>query len=310
MTKLFINFWFIAIFMAGLVFHLASRRLVMSNMAYLMVSRAALSGEQEGVILPVSDATHPFVHGLLDIYQSDADSHMGATSRMQSASKVGDHQLMALYWQVKLFYLDQDRVSARQAQSDLVLTLESSYAAKLVSKTCASVDTTACVSLYDDLLQRENVTNQDKLLILRTAIESISWRNHSGVEKWSRLGIELAPSNVFFHRWFTRSLARQSKLQEALAAGAIAKSLGDDSAEIDEVLGIAHYRLGNWPEAEKRLLASATKNRSIFDTWYYLGEVYWSLGNHHAADQAWQQALKISPTDARVLEALSRKNDE
>jgi len=280
------------------------RRLLLGNLDCLTVVRAALSTEPLPDTLRSPSSVWPFAHALYEIHNGGDEALARAYLRI--AARSGDHTWAALYWQTRLAYRAGDRADARRALRELSQVLSPSHAAHAVEMACRSKDIEGCVSLYEELLERPDLETQERLLALRTLVRYVSYRDPVAVQCWAETGIGLAPSDAYLHRELARALLRQGRFDDAIEMAKIAASLGDQHASLYWAFGVANFRLGNLAEARSFLLRCVEKDPGLFDGWYYLGEVHWSLGDDTAAQEAWAHASEIKATDARLLKALER----
>lgn len=76
-----------------------------------------------------------------------------------------------------------------------------------------------------------------------------------------------------------------------------ALELEPNSGAITDSLGWAHYKLGQYQEAKRKLedaVALSPSSATIID---HLGDVYWKLGRFREAGYQWERALEFEPTD-------------
>jgi len=99
--------------------------------------------------------------------------------------------------------------------------------------------------------------------------------------------------NYLGYTWVDRG----ENLTEAFAMINKALKLDPNSGAITDSLGWAHYKLGQYQEAKKKLedaVALSPSSATIID---HLGDVYWKLGRFREAGYQWERALEFDPTD-------------
>lgn len=104
---------------------------------------------------------------------------------------------------------------------------------------------------------------------------------------------------------------RTNRYQEALDLIKRALVLKPDDQYILDSMGWVLYRLGRYQEAVEHLTrALAGSEEPDPEIAAHLGEVLWVMGKHAAARDVWETALKRTPGDERILEAMRRLNRE
>ena len=99
--------------------------------------------------------------------------------------------------------------------------------------------------------------------------------------------------NYLGYTWVDRG----ENLTEAFDMIRKAVELEPNSGAIVDSLGWAHYKLGQYQEAKKKLedaVALSPSSATIID---HLGDVYWKLGRFREAGYQWERALEFDPTD-------------
>ena len=110
--------------------------------------------------------------------------------------------------------------------------------------------------------------------------------------------LEIEPDNAdalnyLGYTWVDRG----ENLTEAFDMIRKAVELEPNSGAITDSLGWAHYKLGQYQEAKKKLedaVALSPSSATIID---HLGDVYWKLGRFREAGYQWERALEFDPTD-------------
>jgi len=110
--------------------------------------------------------------------------------------------------------------------------------------------------------------------------------------------LEISPDDVntlnyLGYTWVDRG----ENLTEAfeMIRKAVAKE-PEDGAIVDS-LGWAHYKLGQYKEAQKQLENAVELSPSSATIIDHLGDVYWKLGRKREAGFQWKRALEFDPTD-------------
>jgi len=99
--------------------------------------------------------------------------------------------------------------------------------------------------------------------------------------------------NYLGYTWVDRG----ENLEEAFDMIRKAVELQPNSGAIVDSLGWAHYKLGQYSEARRKLedaVALSPSSATIVD---HLGDVYWKLGRFREAGYQWERALEFDPTD-------------
>ena len=99
--------------------------------------------------------------------------------------------------------------------------------------------------------------------------------------------------NYLGYTWVDRG----ENLTEAFDMIRKALELEPNSGAITDSLGWAHYKLGQYQEAKRKLedaVALSPSSATIID---HLGDVYWKLGRFREAGYQWERALEFEPTD-------------
>lgn len=95
--------------------------------------------------------------------------------------------------------------------------------------------------------------------------------------------------------------------QEALDLIKRALVIKPDDQYILDSMGWVLYRIGRYQEAVDHLTrALAGSDEPDPEIAAHLGEVLWVMGRHAAARDVWETALKSTPGDERILEAMRR----
>jgi tetratricopeptide (TPR) repeat protein len=113
--------------------------------------------------------------------------------------------------------------------------------------------------------------------------------------------LEAQPRRMDAHVVLGWSLLKQGKYQEALERAQEAHRISPGDYRIIEILGEAHFHLGNNLKAlrqfEEYTVLAPTGDR-IDTVYYYMGEIFIRLGEYNHADIAFSTALYHSPNVA------------
>ena len=287
----------------GFLFRQQIRQQFVRNLAYVMVVNRVVTEQDTGDKLgTISMSPHlsPYAYGLLLFSAGDV---VGAQTAMATAADKGDHRWQALYRQAEYAYLLGNAVDADVVMHELVGELPAAQAVAVVDVACNHRSVQTCVLLYNEILQRVDKRTLE-LQLLSLAIEGVSYRDAAAVQAWAERGIALVPMSAKFHHELAIALTRQRKYADAIIAGTRAKELGDKSARIDTFLGRAYHGVGEEEVALALLNDVVQREPRNPDAWFYLGEVYRTLGELEHARQAWQRVLTLNPSDARAIKAL------
>lgn len=113
--------------------------------------------------------------------------------------------------------------------------------------------------------------------------------------------LEEMPRNMDSYVVLGWSLLKQKKYDQALEYGKKAHSITPSDYRVIEILGEAHFYLGNNLESLKNLedytVLAPTGDRIDF-VYYLMGEIFVRLGEYNHADIAFSTALYHSPNSA------------
>lgn len=101
-------------------------------------------------------------------------------------------------------------------------------------------------------------------------------------------------------------LERDQKIEEAFEMIKKAVAMEPDNSSYLDSLGWAHYKLGNYAEAEKYLLDASRIDASSSTIWEHIGDVYQKQGKAAQAKTAWEKALLLT-SDAAEITRLKGK---
>lgn len=101
-------------------------------------------------------------------------------------------------------------------------------------------------------------------------------------------------------------LERDEKIQEAFELIKKAVATEPDNPSYLDSLGWAHYKLGNYAEAEKYLLDAARIDAASSTIQEHIGDVYQKQGKTAQAKNAWEKALLLT-SDAAEITRLKGK---
>lgn len=137
----------------------------------------------------------------------------------------------------------------------------------------------------------------DRLDTVEADLRSILSREPNNADALNALGYTLADRTERYH--------------EALDLIKRALVLKPDDQYILDSMGWVLYRLGRHQEAVEHLnQALAASDEPDPEIAAHLGEVLWVMGKHAAARDVWETALKKTPGDERILEAMKRLRSE
>jgi tetratricopeptide (TPR) repeat protein len=137
----------------------------------------------------------------------------------------------------------------------------------------------------------------DRLETVEADLRDILSREPNNADALNALGYTLAD--------------RTERYQEALDLINRALALKPDDPYVLDSMGWVLYRLGRHQEAVEHLQqALAASDEPDPEIAAHLGEVLWVMGKHAAARDVWETALKRTPGDQRILEAMKRLRSE
>lgn len=97
----------------------------------------------------------------------------------------------------------------------------------------------------------------------------------------------------------------ERRFADALASFTAAAKLAPRNAEIAFGVGVSAYMLGQNAEAERQFLRTLQLNPRFTDASILLGELQYRSGRINDAVAAYEAALKIAPSDARLKEKIA-----
>jgi tetratricopeptide (TPR) repeat protein len=126
--------------------------------------------------------------------------------------------------------------------------------------------------------------------------------NYERAVEICRMELEETPGNMDSHTVLGWSLLRLGKNKEALDAGIAAMNQARYDVRIIEIVGEAHYFLGNNRDAlkffEEYCVLAPTGDR-IALVYFYMGEIFIRLGEYNHADMAFTTAVYHSANTAK-----------
>jgi len=126
------------------------------------------------------------------------------------------------------------------------------------------------------------------------------------VESDLRAVLKKDPKNAHALNALGYTLAdRTNRLQEANQLLSQALALRPEDAFILDSMGWLQYRMGNHAEAV-RYLKRALEVRNDAEIAAHLGEVLWVMGNRREAESVWSRALRDTPDNEAVLDAIKK----
>ncbi|MGH1370578.1 MAG: tetratricopeptide repeat protein [Cellvibrionaceae bacterium] len=129
-----------------------------------------------------------------------------------------------------------------------------------------------------------------------------------GLERDLRTILKYDPNNATALNALGYTLAdRTDRYEEALELISQALQLKPDDPAIIDSMGWVQYRLGNYEEALLRL-REAMKAFPDHEIAAHLGEVLWVSGDKRAAEEAWQEGLKLTPNSRIIPSVMDRLN--
>lgn len=144
------------------------------------------------------------------------------------------------------------------------------------------------------LYSRAMVNEQlDLLAALETDLRAILKYDPNNATALNALGYTLAD--------------RTDRYDEALQLISQALQLKPDDPAIIDSMGWVQYRLGNYDEAVLRL-REAMKAFPDHEIAAHLGEVLWVSGDKAAAQEVWQEGLKLTPNSRIIPSVIDRLN--
>jgi len=133
-------------------------------------------------------------------------------------------------------------------------------------------------------------------------------KRYDSMERGLRKVIALQPEQKQGYNALGYSLAdRNERLPEARKLLERASELGPDDPYIMDSLAWVKYRQGELQPAAD-LLKTAYAKAPEAEIGAHLGEVLWQLGQHEEARKTWNEAAKVEPGNATLIDTLRRYN--
>jgi len=193
--------------------------------------------------------------------------------------------------------------------------------AQLRSLTPASDQQRVQLILSEEQILREAREYQDALAILNQGLKELPGDKDllyaraliaeklnmiDLVESDLRAVLKKDPKNAHALNALGYTLAdRTNRLQEANQLLSQALALRPEDAFILDSMGWLQYRMGNNAEAV-RYLKRALEARNDAEIAAHLGEVLWVMGNRREAESVWSRALRDTPDNEAVLDAIKK----
>lgn len=149
--------------------------------------------------------------------------------------------------------------------------------------------------------ERQQIAN----LTLATAQQRSG--NYTGAEQTLRQILQASPGNpIALNNLGYFLLERNEKLNEALDMISRAVKVDPTNPSFLDSLGWAHYKLGNFAEAEKNIKAALRMSPDSATINEHLGDVYLKMGLKDRAKVQWKNALELAK-DGTDKERLEKK---
>jgi tetratricopeptide (TPR) repeat protein len=146
----------------------------------------------------------------------------------------------------------------------------------------------------------------DKDLLYARALIAEKLNRIEMVESDLRSVLNKDPKNAHAMNALGYTLAdRTNRYQEANELLSEALTLRPDDAFILDSMGWLQYRMGNHAEAV-RYLKRALDVRNDAEIAAHLGEVLWVMGNRREAESVWSRALRDTPDNEALLDAIKK----
>jgi len=128
--------------------------------------------------------------------------------------------------------------------------------------------------------------------------------NWKEAEKEYLRAIELNPSYATAHQWYSEFLSTQGRHEDARREVLRARELDPLSPIIDFAEGLQFYNARQYDKAIAHLTAALEVER-LPATYFLLGQTYLRSGNYIAAEQIFQEALKVDPNSSLLRASLA-----
>lgn len=103
---------------------------------------------------------------------------------------------------------------------------------------------------------------------------------------------------------------RGERMPEALELIKRAVELQPNNASFLDSLGWAHFKMGQFAEAERYLTDAARKNPASFAIHNHLGDLYQKQGNPEKARAAWRKALKLTAKSSEIEQIKNKLGEK
>ncbi len=177
------------------------------------------------------------------------------------------------------------------------------------------------LALAEEQVLRDVKQYREALHVLNTALESVAgdkdllYARALVAEKLGMLDLAESdlrailakdPKNVHALNALGYTLAdRTNRFEEAKTLLRQALTLKPDDPFILDSVGWLNYRMGNNAESVK-YLRRALSIRNDAEISAHLGEVLWVMGDHNGAETVWSRALRETPDNEALLDAIKK----
>ncbi len=163
----------------------------------------------------------------------------------------------------------------------------------------------AAFDLYSEALQQ--LPDNNRLLYARSLAAEKLGRIDDAVRDLENV-VKREPENAQALNALGYTLVdRTTRIKQGFAYIQKAYRIEPDDPAIQDSMGWAYYRMGQYDKALKYLRMAFDKLKDA-EIAAHLGEVLWVAGDREAAQEVWNAALKETPDDALLLDVMQKFN--
>jgi len=260
----------------------------------------ALSRLKEALVHDSENSRTYYLLGIAYVAQGDAYAAQAALFHsvgLQPTDRLARLQLAELYLRNGQIALAlEQRWKATQG-------LPARARARMAGSLCPG-RVAACVSEFDHLLTLPDLSDADRRVIYREALDGLATiRSRRDTERYAREAVELFPQEAYFH-WQLANALLFDQPEEALREAHVVEELGYEPAATYELFGKIYRQMGRWEQAIEAFEQSLEFNSNNAWVRFWLGGAYWKVGRQADAIREWQATLRIAPGFEEAQQAL------
>jgi len=147
-------------------------------------------------------------------------------------------------------------------------------------------------------------TNINALSTLPVALEELGLFAQS--DSVYEAGIKLLPDNALLLNNYAYTLSeRDMQLRRALEMSTKANKIIPENAAYLDTMGWIYFRMKNYPEAKKYIMASINIRSDSAVVLDHLGDVYYELNDIEQAKIYWKKSIEILPDNPTIKDKIT-----